>query len=48
MDFNPDCVKLFIFHKLIILSNEGYEQIFADKFENNLNEVFYDLLKIIK
>ena len=47
IDFNPDCVKLFILHKLIILSNEGDEQIFADKFENNLNEVFNDLLKII-
>ena len=42
IDFNPDCVKLFILHKLIILSNEGDEQIFADKFENKLNEVFND------
>lgn len=47
MNFNPDCVKLYILHKLIILSNEGDEQIFADKFENHLNEVFYDLIKII-
>ena len=47
MNFNPDCVKLYILHKLIILSNEGDEQIFADKFENHLDEVFYDLIKII-
>ena len=47
MDFNPESVKLYILHKLIILSNEGNEQLFGDKFENYLNEVFNDIIKLI-
>ena len=49
MDYNPDSVKLFILYKLIKLTYEGDKNdiIYEDKFEGNLREVFYDLIKII-
>ena len=49
MDFNPDSVKLFILYKLIKITYEGDKNdiIYDDKYEGNLKEVFYDLIKII-
>lgn len=47
MNFNPDSVKLFILYKLINLSNDEDPQLFDDKFWKDLNEVFFDIIKII-
>ena len=47
MDFNPDSVKLFIIHRLINLTYNENADLFDDKFQDNLKNVFYDIIKII-
>ena len=47
MDFNPDSVKLYIIHKLIKLTYDENVELFDNKFQDNLINVFYDIIKII-
>jgi hypothetical protein len=47
MDFNPDSVKLYIIHKLIKLTYDENIELFDNKFQDNLINVFYDIIKII-
>ena len=47
MDYNPDSVKLYIIHKLIKLTYEENVELFDNKFQDNLINVFYDIIKII-
>ena len=47
MDYNPDSVKLYIIHKLIKLTYDENIELFDNKFQDNLINVFYDIIKII-
>ena len=47
MDFDPDCVKLFIIYKLIKLTFEENKELYDGNNQIKLKEVFYDIIKII-
>ena len=46
-EFNSDSVKLYSLYQLIKLSFEENDQIFNERFQKNLTEVFLDIIKII-